>query len=366
MPKYKKRADGRYLAQVKIGYQNNGKPKFKNIYAKSLTELDKKIVDFKANFNKGILVDDENLILEKWAEIWLETYKTNIAFNTHRRYVNIINQQINPYIGHVRLSKLRLADVQRLINTLAPDYSYSTLKKVKETLGQMYKQAIRSGYVYANPTDGVQLPKATYTERQPLTENDIVKLSFFCKGYRHGALIMTLLYTGMRRGELLALTWDDINFTKGTISINKAVEFRNNQPYIKAPKTKKGTRTVPLPSVLLPYLQALKERATTNTVFVTSHGQPHSDTSIKRLWYGFLKAYNLFLGSDGEAVKFTMHQFRHTYATIMYRAGVDVKTAQEFLGHSSINVTLDIYTHLEEKTKQKGADKLNQFLTNLA
>lgn len=367
MQKYKKRADGRYLAQIQIGYQSNGKPKYKNIYARTLSELDAKIVDFKADLNKGIVIDDKKLTVEKWAEIWLDTYKTNIGYNTRVRYCNIINQQIKPYLGAVRLSKLKLAEVQRLINALAADgYSYSTMKKVKETLGQMFKQAILNGYVYINPVDGVQLPPATASERKPLTENDIIKLGFFCKGYKHGALIMTLLYTGVRRGELLALTWDDINFSKNTISINKAVEFRNNQPYIKQPKTKKGIRTVPMPSILIPYLEKLKETATSDFVFVTTHGQPHSDTSIKRLWNGFLRDYNRFLHFEKKEVVFTMHQFRHTYATIMYRAGVDVKTAQEFLGHSSINITLDIYTHLEEVTKQKGADKLNEFISSLA
>lgn len=367
MNKYKQRADGRYLAQIKIGYQDNGKPKLKNIYAKSKAELDRKVTEYKSQVNKGIILDDKNMTVEEWADSWLNIYKDNVGFNTKRRYENIINQQIKPYIGFVKLSKLRLAEVQALINELSPKYSYSTVKKVKETLHQMYTQAIRNGFVYVNPADGVQLPKNNAKERQQLTEGDISKLKFFCRNYRSGALIMTLLYTGMRRGEILALTWNDIDFDKNIITVNKAVEFRNNQPYIKPPKTKKGNRTIPLLFALRPYLLELKQRAVTDTVFVNTHNQPHSDTSIKRLWSGFLKEYNEYLKKEEEdKATFTMHQFRHTYATLLYKAGVDVKTAQEFLGHSSVNITLDIYTHLEEKTREQGAEKMNDFISNMA
>lgn len=367
MAKYKKRADGRYLAQVKIGYQDNGKPRYKNIYANSQTALDKKVTEYKSLVNKGIIIDDHNMSVGEWADSWLEIYKTNIGYNTKIRYVHIINKQIKPYIGTVKLGKLKLAEVQALINQMAPKYSYSSMKKVKETLNQMYKQAIRNGLVYRNPADGVQIPQKPPLERKPLAEGDISKLTFFCRTYRYGAFIMTLLYTGLRRGEIAALTWDDIDFEKNTITINKAVEFRNNQPFIKPPKTKKGNRIIPLLSALRPYLLDLKANAASNTVFVNAHNLPHTDTSIKKLWDNFLKEYNRFLDNNTVKVKFTMHQFRHTYATLLYNAGVDVKTAQEFLGHSSINITLDIYTHLEEKTREKGARKLDDFISsNLA
>lgn len=366
MKKYTKRADGRYLAQIKIGVGENGKPKYKNLYAYTQAELEEKIVAFKSDFNKGRILDDKNLTIAKWAEIWLDTYKNNITFTTRRRYESIIKNQINPHIGHIRLSKLRFVDVQQLINELSTAYSYSTVKKAKETINQIFAQAIRNGYAYNNPTDGIQMSKATYQERTPLTEREISKLCFFCKNYRHGAFIMTLLYSGLRRGEILALTWNDLDFIGKKITVSKAVEFRNNQPFLKEPKSKKGFRTVPLLAVLETYLKELKKHTLSDTVFVNAHGHPHTESSIRRLWEDFLRSYNRFLGFDYIQEHITMHQFRHTYATLLYHSGVDVKTAQEFLGHSSINITLDVYTHLDEKIKQQGADKLNQFLSHLA
>lgn len=367
MAKYKKRKDGRYLCQVLIGYQNNGKPKYKNLYGRSIIELDKKVTEFKSNMNKGILIDDKNITVGKWADIWLKTYKQNIGYNTYRRYESIINNQIKPTFELLKLSKLKLNDIQMLINQLSETYSASTVKKVKETLFQMCEQAIRNNLIFVNPVTGIQMPVMRSKKREPLTETLIDQLTFFCRNYSNGAFIMTLLYTGMRRGEIVALTWDDINFQDKTITINKAVEFKNNQAFVKPPKTEKGNRTIPILNLLEPYLKQ-RQGFSKKYVFTKQDGGMHSETSLRKMWIKFLKDFEDYLNMNNfeerVVAKLTMHQFRHTYATILYNAGVDVKTAQEFLGHSSINITLDIYTHLSQKIKNQGAEKLNNYLSS--
>jgi len=373
MPKrYKKRKDGRYLVQIEIGKKENGRPDYENIYARSQDELDKKVREFKNALDKGIIIDDTKLTVGEWADMWVKTYKANSAYYTVRRYESIIKNHIKPNIGDVRLSKLHLSAVQNLINQLAKSYSISTIRKVRDTLNQMYEMAIMSNLTHINPTSGASLPVVHNKEKDIVTELDINLLNVFEESCETGVFVLTLLYTGMRRGEIVALTWDDIDFDKMTISVNKAVEFKNNQPHIKVPKTKKSVRTIPLLNNLKPILKKHYDRRTTASeyVFVNTTNKMHSESSLVRLWNKFLAEYNEFINADIEneddirTVKFTMHQFRHTFATILYNAGVDIKTAQDILGHSSINITLEIYTHLEEKQKQISSNKLNEFILN--
>jgi len=179
---------------------------------------------------------------------------------------------------------------------------------------------------------------------------------------------MTLLYTGMRRGEIIALTWNDIDFSANLIHVTKAVVFRNNQPVIIYPKTKHSIRDIPILNNLRIILERYKEKYTAEygedienkPVFLNSLGHMHSESSINKFWKRFLRECNHYYETK---INFGMHQFRHTFCILLYNADVDIKTAQAVLGHSDVTVTLSIYTHLEEKQKSLSIDKLNNYLS---
>ena len=181
-----------------------------------------------------------------------------------------------------------------------------------------------------------------------------------------GAMIM--MYAGLRRGELLALTWSDVDLDKLTITINKAVEYRNGVPNVKAStKTDAGMRVVSIPDVLASYLS--KQSRYSLLVFPSATGKLMPDCSWRRMWDDYLCTINKLYGhpsiSDPSIItipRFTAHWLRHTYATMLYMAGVDVLTAKELLGHTDIKTTLGIYTHLDAKFKTKSVDKLNAYL----
>ena len=169
----------------------------------------------------------------------------------------------------------------------------------------------------------------------------------------------------MRRGEILALTVEDIDFETNNITINKAIEFIKNKPHVKCPKTRKSNRIVPILEPLIPYLRNITEgKSKKDILFCNSKGMLHDKSSAQRLFKDFNKRYNMHTGG-GEYTHFTMHQFRHTFCTMLYNAGVDIKTAQDILGHSSVNVTLNIYTHLDTKTKKINTEKLNNYILSL-
>lgn len=364
----KRRADGRYCKQVIIGYQSDGSQKRKTIYGKTIKEVEKKEREIKGALDIGQFVENDKITVSEWADEWLKIYKSNTGFNTFQRYKAVINNQIKPLIGNFYLTELKIITVQRAVNTLAKKYSNSTLKKFMITLNQIFDSAIKMQLSYSNPCDGVIVPKKEQPQRMSIPEETVKYIEAFCKDYKDGDFFLTLLYTGLRRGEALALTWEDIDFNNSCIHVNKSVEFINNQPRVKPPKTINSVREVPLLNKLKPYLIKPMEAKMSDYVFTNSHGKPHTLVSTRRLYERFIKDFKLFMAQNYKNINldynFTMHQFRHTYATILYNAGIDVKTAQSYLGHSSISVTMDVYTHLDKKHKKINADRLNQFLSS--
>ena len=194
-----------------------------------------------------------------------------------------------------------------------------------------------------------------------------------------------MLYAGLRRGELIPLLWSDIDLKSGTISVNKSVEFINGAPNLKSGgKTDAATRTVFMPKLLIKYLEPLAGNPFA-LVCPSAHGKLMSDTAWKRLWESYLKELNIRYGDfknsvlwDGDTApskfnpkkvpmlipEFTAHSLRHTYITMLYKAGVDVLTAKEQAGHADISTTLAIYTHLDSEFKKKTLTKLDDYLAS--
>lgn len=360
----KKRTDGRYCKQIMVGYLPDGRRKMKNIYGKTKQEVEKKERELKNEIDKGVNFCD-TITVGEWADTWLKTFKTDIAHNTYTRYEGIIDKQIKPMIGSRDIKNILPETIQKMINELSARLAPATVKKIRDVMHQMFEQALVARYISINPVKYVRLPPLTQKHRDAISDEEVTEITKFCKTYEQGAFIMTLLYTGMRRGEILALTKDDIDFNALTITINKAVEFVDDEPKIKSPKTPKSYRTIPILEPLIPYLREMANA--TNKYLFTKDGKLYGKASIESMFRTFLRRYNEYLNvaavfEEKKTVKYTMHQFRHTFCTLLYKAGVDVKTIQDLLGHSSIGVTLDIYTHLDKTLKLKNIDKLNNYL----
>ena len=197
--------------------------------------------------------------------------------------------------------------------------------------------------------------------------------------HRAQTAAMIMMYAGLRRGELIPLTWDDIDLSKKTISVNKTVEIINNKSIEKdTAKTKLSIRTVDIPNVLVEYLKSVKKSS--KYVCPSADNKMMSESSYKRMWDSYIKELNLKYGDfshldkqpkskfqpGGVPIvipKITAHWLRHTFATMLYFAGVDILTAKEQLGHSDIKTTLEIYTHLDNQFKRKSMNKLDEYLS---
>ena len=201
----KKRADGRYCKQVFVGYHPDGRRKFKTLYGKTKKEVEIAERELKFQIDQGIIITSKYTV-GTWADIWLKRYKTDVEYNTYRRYETIIENQIKPSIGDINLADLKLKHCQMVINGLVLTHSLSTIRKSQQTLNQLCKCAVIEGIISSNPCDGVFIPKSNKFKdasdyKKFISDDEISAINTFCETYNDGAIIMTLLYTGLRRGE---------------------------------------------------------------------------------------------------------------------------------------------------------------------
>lgn len=359
----KKRADGRYLKQVLIGYNPNGKPKYKNIYGHSQADVNRRAELLKAEIEKGTAVL-EDITVGQWSERWFSLYKANSSVNTQNMYRNIINVHIQPTIGNLKLISLKPHHIQTAMNNLISEGKNTTARQFRMTIRQILKAAVENNYVAKNVADNIQPPKSERLKKRALSENEknYVNNANFTPKQR--AFISLIYYAGLRRGEALALKFDDFDLKNKHVNILRTMVFDGNNVIVKPmPKTDAGIRSLPLPDKLIDALfPHMSGMCSGELLFTMNNGEPITKSSFRKFWNGIIKELQETAKKiDGTSLAsdITPHIFRHTYATSLYYAGIDIKTAQYLLGHASIQMTLDVYTHLERLENSNIADKLN-------
>ena len=365
--KYKKNSRGYYEAKIWDGtYTDTGAKHRKSITSKlSSADLERKVNAFKRR-----LEDEEtaetSITLGEYAEKWLSIYSVSKEKNTQRMYRTTM-KYLWP-IQYVRLSALRHSHLQQVIN-LNLDKP-KTCKNIKLTYTQIIKSAVREHYLPHSAleelTSDISMPKYVKPQKKPLS--DLEKKAMFEANLddRKRAFITLLYYTGIRRGEALALTSDDFNWETNSVSISKVVIFDGNNPEIKPyPKSDNGTRSVPLPE---PSVAVLKEY-TTNCKGYLFKGQNKplmTESAYKRMWQSIINSMNVACGYNPQAKKdrmekpitdLTAHRFRHNYCTeLCYQIPrISTKMIAKLMGDTE-KVVLDVYSHiLEEKEDVTGA-----------
>ena len=355
--KYKKRQDGRYSTHVTVGTKPDGRPQRKTLYAKTIRELETKIAELREQVDKGNVTNYTNITLGEWAEKWLNIYKSGVEFNTKRMYSYIVESYVKPTIGFLRLKDVKTIHLQEVINS-NQDKSW-VVKKFKLTVNQIFEQAINNDMLAKNPAKGIKLPTIQKnTTKRALTDDEIEKIKSLNLDGKTKCFVHLLLYTGMRKSEALALTKSDINREAMEINVNKTLIFKVNQSEVKnTTKTKAGNRTLPILSPLKDTLFAYLDSLQTEELFTTKHGKTLTDTAYRHMWRKFETA----MGTRA----ITAHIFRHNFATMLYNAEIDVKTAQILMGHDSITVMLGIYTHLGKNKIKQNIGKLEDFICDI-
>lgn len=389
MPKLTKRADGRYLCNVYIGRDSNGKPKYKSVYGTTQKEALHKAEELKAALGKGIDVNAQRDTFKLWRERWLASKSCGAGqLASYKACINHLSE-----LDHTELCKIRTSDVQRIITSLAGELSRKTLTQVRMAARQVFQLAITDRVLDYNPVDAVTIPRSAQAPetREALTDEQIE----WIRNTHHRAQLpaMIMLYCGLRRGEVMALRWSDIDLDEKIIHVRRTVEMVAGKPIEKdGGKSDAAVRDVRIPDVLHAFLLSAQPKTQSRTIELhpriteRTRGGLHTTKTWERLWSSYMEDLNIAHGDfsdcrdkDGKLYvpkskhdprgvpcriqTFTPHQLRHTYATLLYEAGVDVLAAQKLLGHSSPSTTLNIYTHLRDKHRDKEIDKLNSYLS---
>lgn len=372
----KKRADGRYCKQILIGYNSNGTRIMKNVYGKTIKEVEKKEHELQNKIAAGINILEDTITVGEWGLKWIEVYKADVSRGTYAMYENCLRNHIIPTIGTIQVSKLKAIQIQEAINKYIKDGNVRTAEIYKLTVKQILKQAVEQEIINKDICSGLSKIKHSCEEKRTLT--DFEKRCILKTNYtdREKIFIDLLYYTGVRRGEALALTVDDIDHKTKTLRVNKSLDIRENQSIVKEPKSKAGFRKIPIPDVLYNEIIKYFQKQKNINLFTMKNGELMSRSSFRKMWESIIKktkatAEELSLKQPqtifehiDRTITFTPHIFRHTYATNLYYAGVDIKRCQYLLGHSSIEMTLKVYTHLDNKSEDGSTEKINNFFTN--
>lgn len=370
-PKNKKRSDGRLQAKVYLGAPN-GKARYKYVYASTQKELDAKVLDIKVSLGKGLDVTANNDKFGFWRKQWLKLKQNTVSAQRYNSYSSI-SKMLAP-LDTSTIIRLTVSDIQNIIFDNA-HLSPTTLQMLKSAAKQIFQLAIDSRIMDYNPADNVKIPKKTeLPERRALTEEERQWIIDTPDFMQTAAMIMT--FAGLRRGELLALLWTDIDLDNKTINVCKAAEVVHGRFITKnITKTQAGMRTVYIPQLLADYLKTVDRK---NNLYVcpAPEGAIFYTKTWNRKWDSYIAKLNRKYGDfSGCIIKkneklpiviphFTAHWCRHTFITMLYLAGVDVLTAKEQAGHNDIRTTMSIYTHLDGQYKQKNMNKLDEFLSH--
>lgn len=356
--------EARYTEGVDPG---TGKQIQRSITGKTQKEVAQKLKAATAAIDAGTYTAPNKMTVGEWLDIWQRDYLGGVKPLTAASYKGIIKNHIKPALGAGKLEALNAHTVQEFYNSLQ-NLSPSSIKTVHGVLHQALKQAMINGYIRFNPTTACKLPRAERREIAPLDEAQTTAFLAAIKGHQFEALYTLDLFTGMRRGELLGLTWDCVDFKKGTIRIEKQLQRekkRGGQYVFVSLKNGKARTITPAPFVM----KLLKRHRTGQTeqrlkagplwensdlVFTDERGHHLNGETI----YKNFKRIAEGLGIPGAR----LHDLRHTYAVAAIRSGDDIKTIQGNLGHATAAFTLDVYGHVTEEMKKASAARMETYI----
>lgn len=339
MPGIKKRADGRYVKTVTD--PRTGKRIY--FYGASEREINKKMLIYQQKQNDGYSFSEV-------AGEWWEEAEPKLAVSSVGGYKKAKETAVDEF-GDDQIKSISTRAINSYLAKIArKGYSQKTVAKHKLVVNLILQFAVREGYIEYNPCTSASMPKHLPKERrQAASPEDETRVK---KSADVWLFPFFALMTGMRKGEILALQWRDIDFDSNLISVTKSVYHDGNTPHIKPPKTEESCRVVPLLAPLCAEL--LKQNKRSPDRYIFSDDKDGSTPLTKRRYETLYRNFQKDTG-----VTCTAHQLRHSFATIGFEANLDGKTMQEILGHRQLSTTMDIYTDFRKKKMTAAAAALN-------
>ena len=368
----RQRKDGRWEGRVVIGYDEKGLPRTKNVLAKTKRECQEKLKQLRETVTgpRTEKVRPE-MPFGEWLDFWYQNYvKPQIRPTTQANYEAKIYQHIIPELGRIPLNQLAQKDLQqfyarmktggRLIRTeqFGKGLSDSMVRGLHAACRSALEKAVQEELIRTNPAVGCKLPPKRGREMQVLGREELQRFLIQAQAEGYFELFLLDLCTGLRRGELLALQWDDLDFKTGALTVNKQVYEVKGRLQVSVPKTRASIRRLVLPPGVVEVLRQYRERVDSRWIFPSpvKEDMPMTPGAVRR-------RLQIILERAG-CKRIRFHDLRHTFATLSLESGMDVKTLSAMLGHVSAATTLDIYTHVTGDMQSEAAAKIDRGLGN--
>lgn len=364
-----------YEARYTEGYDpGTGKQKQRSITGKTQKEVAQKLKAILADIDKGAYIAPCKMTVGEWLDRWSADYLGAVKPSTVCAYKATIKTHLKPGLGAIRLDTLDAHIIQNFYNGLVKPtkqrkaVSPKTVKNVHGVLHKALQQAVANSYIRLNPTDACILPRIEKKQIKPLDEDQIAAFLKAIRGHQFERLFIVTLFSGMREAEALGLTWDCVNFEKGTITINKQLQMvrGGKGEYRLAPTKNSKVRSVVLAPFVLDTLRKVQKAQlddhmrygkmweNSGFVFTNALGQHLKTHTVYKNFKSVVKELGY------ENVRF--HDLRHSYAVASIKSGDDLKTVQENLGHATAAFTLDVYGHVTDQMKRDSAARMEQFI----
>lgn len=377
-----KRGENKYRLTVSGGFDCDGKRiKYrKTITAKSEREAKKMLAIFVTEIEKGEYVDTKKMTFKELCDKWHEDYAIhNLEAKTLARYKELLKFNILPAIGRLKLEQIKPMHLLDLYTAMTKDgarrdgkkggYSTKTIQHVHRLVRAIFEKAVQWQILSINPASKIQPPKVDKKEISFYDEKQITDLLEAIENapIRYKTIVLTAIHTGMRRGEILALEWSDVDFKSKLIVVNKSAVYVSGKGRIdKGTKTVRSQRVIAMTDILADALKEYKKWQNQNKevfgdkweerdlIFTRDDGKPLHPDTITNWFVKFIKKNKL--------PHITFHGLRHTSATLLLSSGVDIETVSRILGHATSVTTSAVYLHSAQATRFDAMNKLNERL----
>jgi len=367
-----KRGKNSYSIAVSMGKDaTTGKYKYQWVSVKGTKkDAEKRLSEILHQLDNGTFLKPGKTTLAEYLEKWLSDYaKPNLSPRGYERYESICRVHLTPSLGNIPLTQLKPEHLQRhYTDKLNNGLSALTVRYHHTVLHKALQTAIKWGLVNRNVADGVDVPRTCRNEMQTWDEYEINRFLETTKDSPYYTLFHTALFTGMRRSELLALRWCDVDFIFSQISVSRSLHHLKDGSYVfTQPKSAKSKRTIALSSFAIVALREHREKQEvirltigkplleSDLVFSTPEGKPLRPNTISRAW--------ATLATRAGVKVIRLHDARHTHASLMLKSGVHPKIVQERLGHASIQITLDTYSHVAPGLQEAAAAQFDKLVS---
>jgi integrase len=353
-----------------------GKPKRRYVYGDTQKAVRDQVRELIGQVENGTLTEPTKIVFGEWLRTWIQDYmKPALRQTTWESYHTQVEKHLLPSLGHIPLRQVQTAHLQRLYNDKLQGgradgkqggLSPTSVRYIHAVAHGALEQALQEGLIVRNPAKAVRLPQKVKKQMRTLDGAGVSAFLSQARQTRYYAAFLLELATGLRRGELLGLRWQDIDFDAGTLRVEQQLVLTRDGIAFQAPKTPLSRRTIGIPETAVKQLRVHRRESAQEKlllgdlyddcglVFAHEDGRPVNPRAFTRVFERVVRRAGL--------PRMAFHDLRHTFATLSLQEGVSVRTIQETLGHHAASFTMTTYAHVTDSMRREATDKIGRLL----